>query len=835
MTRTTVAAVLMLIICIVPVIWPMPSLAAVLLTAPALLLLPAGFGLFLLYGFSNLNPERLTKIQTLLLAYFFGLFVLILIFVASERFLGKASRPDLLIFAMWCLSLVGLLRLRTLFEIPHNAGRKILVFTAIVGLLVATRYVYSLAIYSEFPIVDLFQRVQFHGGAWEFARNLELNPFVAASYIPYQQLQLGLVLRLTGADPLVAEWIWPIAMAPLQAAAIYALFSQIFPQRRACILASALALTQLGLSNPTNGTLAELASITLISLALSRDYRINRFGGEMAIRSIAIIVGVILGFALNRLPLEIVLILTSGLLVFNRIAAFSLPLGLFVPILSLSAVTIPFHRGALLYLALGTAAAMSYKCLVSTGTFSQKRIMQILRIFVVTIVAFVAAMVGSVLLFDKTPHSDTFGLFWIFDIFLIPLTGKSLALVAGDGDLAPGVGARVALFELGRTVSPLVVCVIASYLILQSVPTFRNRWFFPREGTNRHIMAQVLVVFGLISLILTGFPFIHRAAFLVTILASATATNIFLSIRFDQKKAAIASTLTTAYAVVLVVAAYILAPGHVHPYLDRALSVFVILGIAVCASLVVPARNLAEWRWKIGAILVLSVGVEVALVTTYFKSYAFNNQPPPPTGAYSSFDRRDLRLADFVSARIDRSDIVVSDPKTMTFIRARTGLYPLLSTSNLDTVAPNQRSRLVSLLGGIVSGEKDSTCADLMALLDTGASAIRNYDNARELSGKSGKSVLAALGYDNRLIPTYNPDLERIAAAQLKAVVDREATQKFLIIVGQATMDWLDNPETLHYFPEHRPLAPTTRAKLQQRLPDHQMFENTFIAELTCL
>src|SRR5690606_3619265 len=124
-------------------------------------------------------------------------------------------------------------------------------------------------IYSDFPVLDLFQRIQFHGGAWEFARNLTLNPFVASSYIPFQQLQLGLFLRLTGADPLVAEWIWPLVMAPLQIGAFYAFFSGLLPQRQARILAFAVAFAQCGLSNPTNGTIAELASITVLSILLA--------------------------------------------------------------------------------------------------------------------------------------------------------------------------------------------------------------------------------------------------------------------------------------------------------------------------------------------------------------------------------------------------------------------------------------------------------------------------------------------------------------------------------------------------------------------------------------
>lgn len=806
-------------------------MAAVLITAPNLLLLPLGFGLFLLFNTCGLKLYPLTRIQTLLFAYFVGLFVIILFFVASERYFGKYSRPDILIFPIWCLSLLGLLRLRRLFVVSRDAWRQILVFIAIAGSLTVVRYCYSLVIYSQFPVTDLFQRVQFHGGAWEFSRNLELNPFVAASYIPYQQLQLGLLLRLTGADPLVAEWIWPIAMAPLQAAAIYALFSKLFSQRRACLLASAIALSQLSLTNPTNGTMAELASVTLMSFLLSRAQPTTSPRSNFAIKWGAISGGILLGLALNRLPLEIVLLSAAGLLVLNRIALSSTHLSLFAPLLTLSAVTLTFHRGALLYVVLGTTAVMGYKYLVSTTLFSQARNMQILRVSVVTIFAVVAVTAGTVLVIGKTAQTDTFGLFWIFDIILIPLTGKSLALVAGDGDLAPGVGARVALFELARAVSPFLLFIITSYSILKCIPLFRNYRSFSLDARDRHVLTQALITFVIISLILTGFPFIHRAAFLVTLLVSASATNIFLSIRFNRTNAIVALTLVTAYAMVVVAGAYVVAPHRVEPYLDRASSIFIMLGVTLAVVLLIPVVGLARRRWKLGGILVLCIATEIALVTTYFKSYAFNNQPPPSAGPYASFDKRDLALAEFVNKYIDQSDVIVSDPKTMTFIRARTGRYSLLSTSNLDTVSPNQRSTLVSLMRRIVSGETEAICNDLMTTLDKGASSIRNYDHAREITSFSGKSVLARLGYDNRLVPSYDPELKTISPEELFA---KSSPQTFVIIVSHATIDWLESPETLRYFPRHERLAASTLTKLYQTFPDHMMFDETLIAELIC-
>ncbi|MFX6277474.1 hypothetical protein ABTF87_19445, partial [Acinetobacter baumannii] len=75
----------------------------------------------------------------------------------------------------------------------------------------------------------------------------------------------------------------------------------------------------------------------------------------------------------------------------------------------------------------------------------------------------------------------------------------------------------------------------------------------------------------------------------------------------------------------------------------------------------------------------------------------------------------------FVADHADGTEVLVSSPKTMTFLRARTGLSPFLVSSNLDTINAAAREKLAGLLGAMVSGSPDpQVCGKLMAMLEAG-------------------------------------------------------------------------------------------------------------------
>ncbi|PYB77101.1 hypothetical protein [Rhizobium wuzhouense] len=842
MNRPLAIIVLLLLAGVLPVVRPMPSLAAVLLTAPSLLLLPTGLGLCAAYGVTGRRPAGLTALQALLLAYFVGLFLFILLFVASERLLADPPRPGLLMAGLWLSALAGWLRMRPLLAIPREAVSPLLLVCAIALPLVVLRYAYGIWIYSDYPITDLFQRSHFHGAAFEFARSQILNPFAANSYIPFQQLFLGMLMRLTGADPLDAEWVWPLAMAPLQIATLLCCIERLLPNRRMAFSALAIALAQFPLSNPTNSSMAEMVVIVLLSVLLPQRDR-TMSSAVTSVKLLAVVPALLIGFAVTKVPVEMAISLTVVLVLAGNLTRPSLLVQIW-PVVVLTVIALPFHRGALLFIAF----VLILVCGLSLLSSLRLRFIAVSRgvvLATVGVLSLLAAMCLKILVFSRR-ESDIFGLFRLFDLVLTPITGKSLANVAIDGDLAPGVGARVALFEVARTISPLAVLlmVIGVFVMLRLFVWRRVPGPSPSEDVREiHLLADItLLFFGFIVLILTGFPFVHRAAFLVTLLASVALAIIVSNDSMALKSYRSLLSLVLSYLLLLIAIPFLVSSERAEPYLMRALP---LLLVTLCVGLFAVLLALSWGRRRnlpLVLAVVVAVAMEFAVSRSYFKSYAFQNQPPPANASLAAYDRTDLETARRVLTLSGGGEVLVSDPKTMTIMRSRTGLYPLVASSNLDTLSSEASSQLMAVLTTVLSPSPlAETCHRLMQVASSNASGLYNYGSIRRLSpAADGVGILTTLGYNNRLVPTYDPVIAAVqrkeAVASIVQLKEAEASiqRQFLILVNGSTVYWLANHRTLSYFPIHRALSNDLLSVLAQKYPGGHLMEETFVARLEC-
>jgi hypothetical protein len=792
-----------------------------------------GIGLLAAYGIPGRRPENLSALQLLLIAYFVGLFLIVILFVAVERYSIRPIEPRILTGLIWTLAVLGWLRVRGIFAISNEHARLALLVVLLAILMSAIRYSYTFTIFSEFPVIDLFQRIQFHGGAWEFSRTGVLNPFVAGSYIPLQQLQLGLLLRLTGADPLVAEWVWPIAFAPLQAGAIYAFCSRIMQQKKAAMLAFCLALAQLGISNPTNGSLAELATITILSLLLTEEHCRSTKLGTTVTGLLALFVGIALGLTLQKVQLVICVFGAIAIILFTGVLSLNRRWSLFAAIVLITTITLPLHRGALLYFLLGGVAIATFNIFLVLQDQAGNKLQKI-PIWIFAFLASVSTGMILRILFLREEGADAFGLWKIFDLVLMPFAGKSLAVVAIDGDLAPGAGARVALFELARAISPLVAVITLGTVIFLVVASLRHRAAFSETIVGQKALAQALVILGLSCLILTGFPFIYRAGFILIIFASAGAVNAIQFIPKSIGAQRLIFLALFAYASLIMTVAVFAAPAEVYPYLDRAIPVFLVLGILVTAVLFSQKFSPSDdGRW-IFTLFVLIVTTEVALSRTYFKPYSFHKQTPPTSGALASYDKNDLILADYLVKTVDPSEVLVSDPKTMTFIRGRTGLLPLVSSSNLDTIDAASRISLASVLRLLTSNETSADpCVAVKAILDGKYSGIYDYSNSRRATGAGdGRSVLTSMGYDDRLVPKFRLHYEH-PDEQSRADISPNPSN-FIIVVNATSIDWLRHPSELSYFPVFGALSEDVISNIKKHSSESHSFGNNYVAKLKC-
>ncbi|MFP9136004.1 hypothetical protein ACLI1C_02360 [Devosia sp. XGJD_8] len=857
MTNGFKVILLLLVLGIVPALLPMPSLLATICMSPLLLVIPTGIGLATMSGMGNLAARGIDKLQALMIAYFLGLFTFITTFMLLERFSGMAAFLLVALVALTLLSVAGWLKSAEWIRLSDRQRSTLLLVVLVVVLLVAARYTYGLAIYSEYPVTDLFQRSHFQGGALEFAHTLVLNPFVAQSYIPFQQLFLGIATTLTGADPLDAEWIWPIAMAPLQAGAVLCVVRRLTLDRTAALFAMALVLSQYGLSNPTNGTLAETAVLVLLSLLLPTHFSKLTRTSFPWVKIAGLVFGVLLGSLANILSIEyaaalVALVILSGWL-WQR-------LGLSPAVYcaaALTIITLPIHRGALLFVAFAAAIFLALYILSIIYARFGTRALRWVALTNVAILALVGGMSLKVVFFPSDGGMDEWGFWDLFDLVLRPLTGKSLANVAIDGDLAPGAGARVALFEIARSMSLLAFSLVMlgslvlAFLALRSreridailAPAERDRAFF--------FAAQTLIFAVLLAAILTGFPFIHRAGFVEALLLSTALATLAALVLPRLPTLTIPSFALGAGCVAIVGLALFAAPANVAPYFNRAGPVLIALALL---SVVAPlAARMSRAVALVPLLAIVSaVGVEIAVSRTYFKPYAFQNQTPPESGPLAAYDRADLAAAEAVLKHMEGDEILVSDPKNITFLRSRTGLYPVVSVSNLDTMESGAKRSLERVLElAIRGGSSDAFCAELQRMTDGGASAVYNYANIRRLSPRvSGVDALRMLGYDNRLVPRYQGSVAQEPTA-------REATAReparptagpplpwtspvatnpktFLVNISSATLVWLESPDALQYFPTEEQLPQDIVANLSGMFPEHYSYYGRFFGLVSC-
>lgn len=787
----------------------LPPVAAAALAAPYVLLVPVGVGLCACFGWRASVPPGIGRVQALLVAWFVGALLVIFAFVLLERH-GLTGRFADLALAFFCvLAAAGLLRLRRAFELDLAAVRRVRLVALVALPAILLQYAAEIPVYSDFPVLDLFQRTHFHKGALEFAKYSVLNPFVADSYVPFQQLLLGLLARGAGVDPLVAEWTLPLAMTPLQVGAIYAVAVRITRSDAQLALAAGLFLAMSSVTNPTNGQLAAFGALLLFSLLpnpVSEDVKLR----DQVIAVFFILVAIAAGIALGRLP------------VVAGFAAFAAVVGLAsmphanaaiarTAIIVLVVITVlPFHRAAMLFLPLvlliQLILTLFFPLCVKKGAKLPAGIL--LGLSVLTL-----GMAGHIILRGGLQPEDEFGLWPLFDYALKPLAGKSMAYAKVDYDLAAGAGGRIALFEVARLFScfcALVAAMLCCRVILSRATASRQSADLASgEASGVALLAVCLLV---IAVTLTGFPFAHRGAFLVAALLAIATAMLLLTPAFDtQRRSPVA---IAAIAVLLVYAGFLLTFAspvqlrRAEPFFER---VAPLLALLLCSGLAL----FLWYLWKKSSIhlalaLVAAVLFETNISRAYFKPYAFSNQTPPLNAAFSHFGHQELATADAIASKLTADTVLVSDPKTMALLGARTGLSPLVSFSNINTMLADTREVLASLLrAGARGAADDALCARLREVTDSYASAQFNYERALRIM-KSGDEALRQLGYSRALLPRSSASPRfSIKANGLEGEPETypDERQRFAVVISPDTLDWLDHPLHPSYFPAQRSVS----------------------------
>ena len=745
---------------------PLSSEARTLIAAPLYFLLPMGLGLLLLSLRQELLAALAGRTVVLAWAYFVGLILVASLFVAREHgvlWQGEVGSW----FALICVaSLVGFIRSRQLFA--FDAGLKAVAWAL---LLIAPFFLYAYGIqyflFSDYPYTDLFQFSHLMKGAGEFAQFDRLNPFNSNSYAPVIQVMLGLEMHFFGVDPLFAAWVIPFPAYVFRYLVCYSLARQIVSERRGQILLTGVMLVLVGGLIPTNGDMAALGSMLLLSLVLQRNRR--DYSRQLSwAAGLSPMVGMLLGaFVAQQSVLIYLLVLLLMLTMAIMVESRGHVLQRLVLMAILAYVLVPLHRSTMIFVVLAVLIGWLYararsgirpkwRSLVSSAYYGLPPLALILSLFILW-----RHNVGD------EPQSVLLSL---SDTLFRALLGTS---VINNQDALLGLGSTVALFETARSIGGVLV-LIAGSVFLAGL----GRKIFRKRGGEILVSRRKLYfsprlawIFGMSAIVvmLAGIPFVYRAVFFPILLLCIFCIPAIMSAKPMMMRywgwAAVLYVLIAAFVYGLFngndadpfIASYRL-PGLIFAV------VIAFTGALAAARLGSIGRN----AWIVPMLLLGLLTWDKETARAYFKHYAYGY---PPSAEYavpvSHFTAEDFEAASWL-IRHTGDIYIFSDPITMSNLRALTGKNSVVSYSNLDTMPKSAQSTLRNILTLIVDGQNSDygmnrVCVNDAVirgyLTESGNSAELNYTLMRRLLPElTGTEVLALFDYGDGLLVKEDRD-----------------------------------------------------------------------------
>jgi len=814
------------------------ALVSTLLAAPLYYAVPFGVGLLLTRPFES----SLTRTQRALLAYLSGLVLICAVVVAREQATPAYLSIHFFAAPIFMAALAGFAVGYRFFAwngAARIAAQDFLIVLPVFAIGLLVRF----AVFSDYPVTDLFQATHLMKGAQEFGRFDILNPFTAGSYVPAIQVMEGLLVRYLAFDGLVGAWILPLLATLPKFLACRAAFQSVLRTRESALFATAVTACFLSSVTPTNGDLATLGSLLAFSLVASnaRDGRARTAAWVLATGFAALVLG---HFAARSAPLAFIAVLVAVAVVLPRLSRVAaLPSSLLALPLLVVALA-PLHRSTLAFIPLTLFAGVMLP-LLTAWLERQRASAQIVGAGVGILTAVVGAWTIGLLAWILVHPGEDMREAALYDWLLDVLLGAT----ASGSNVIVGAGPKVALFELGRAMSPSFavlagICVTLGFLQVVRWPGLARAggWMAARQSLVAWGLAVALGAF-----LLLGVPFVYRSGFLVIVLLA-----IALAAAFDAFVEARAKLLYRA--VLLVVATYVagviplayrcgaitrcIAPEYLELVSPFVLGLgTIVLGAAILG--VVFAHGGRAFRYGTQAALVLLFALEIGINRAYFMPYAYGAKRITEEKAVSHLSRSEIALA--AELRNWKNPVVlISDPFTMANLRALTGLNSIVTYSNLDTISPVGGTRLRAWLRDIIEPRGGSAACTrqhpLDITYDSANGAEFNYWLARLASGPgvSGGEILHSFGYHKSFVPRVDPSMHRVSDRppdhewRCKAIQNRvEGGPLVLLVIDQKTVAWARGEQDLSYFPDVSPLDPKLIASLRARCP-LEVYDNRF-------
>jgi hypothetical protein len=821
--------------------WDAPGLLSTILAAPVYYALPLGLGLLV----TQPLERSVTRTQRALLAYLTGLILICALLVLREQ--AWPARISIHVFTLAILAAsVGGFALAQRFFAWNEAAKCFAKDFLIVLPIFAIGLVIRFGVFSEYPVTDLFQATHLMKGAQEFGRFDILNPFTADSYVPAIQAVEGLLVRFLAFDGLLGAWVLPVLATLPKFIACRAAFQSVLRTRESWVFATAIAACFLSALAPTNGDFAALGSMLLFSLAVGAagSGRLASAAGVVIAGLVALLVG---HFATRSYtPLYIVVLAAMCLLPLGRVAGRAPARLLAVPLLIV--VLAPLHRSTLVFVPLALVFGALIP-LLNSWLDRRRASAQVVGAVTGIVTAVAAAWAVGLLvwiLMHPGERMQEAGLYrWLLELVL--------GVSATEANVIVGSGPKVALFELGRAMSPSFAGLAGIAVMLVFIQVMR--WPGLTRGAGWAATRHALVTWGLAmslgAALLIGVPFVYRSGFLVILLlatALAAAFDAFVEPRAKTMYRGILF-IAAAYIVAVIPVAYrcgSIARCTASDYLERAWPFLAGFGALICAAAVfgvVFAHGGRLFRYVTKTVVVLLFALEIGISRAYFMPYSYGAALPRESEAVSHLSRGEIQLATELRG-LTNPVVLISDPFTMANLRALTGLNSVLTYSNLDTVSAVGTQRLQKWLRETIEpGRPGTDCASMHPLdltYDSANAAEFNYWLARQAQGPqvSGSSILGIFGIRASFLPVGDRSVSRrpdeltdhawraeavkglSAALRAKAgELQVESEPQVLLVIDQKTVDWARGDKRVSYFPDARPLDPKLVAALGKRCP----------------
>jgi hypothetical protein len=657
------------------------------LVAPVFYLAPIGVGALALWRFRERGWSAWLPIT-----FLFGAVVMTRVFEAAEWAEVVDSYYHAMVAAAATVSLVGFVMLIIAVRQVSLRWDAILL-----GALVALpSYAYWYFWVSRFPFTDLFQDVHPMKMAEEFARTHVLNGLDSNSYIPVKPVLNGMLISLFDYNQLLGVW----ALAPWTA--IFRLLvawqaSRLVGAGGNKMLVFVLISGLLFAFDLTNGMLCVFGAILLLVLLVDIGEMFERRVAGAAIAFILPIAAHLFWRLLYPHPLAnaiMLVVVATGAALLPRNQEGARWSAIMLAMILVGCL-VPLHRGSLLFTPIVAFASAAWilrerRWVLIAATLTGSVALPVA-------LGCAALVLGAALLHIALPFS-------LQDKFL-PIVSRLTSLAGAETLL--GAGVKNAAIEWGQAVGPLFALVLGTVFVW-SIAANRGRtvWKDPLFVVPWGLGA------GLTCIVLTGFPYAYRAMPFVCVffaLALSMALPPLWAHLKEPRGLAVAAPLALGLVYAL---AMRIAP--LSAYLDLFHPLLVYSAVAAVLAYVLLYWTALPRAASLLAVLTVLLSVDrlSGRVALFPHAYGY---PQEAARAISHYDGAELKIA-LKLKEMAPTTLVVSDPLTLSIIRARTGLNGPFAYSNLDSLSEEPDRYLRNLLAVFSGGDRQKACGALLQM-----------------------------------------------------------------------------------------------------------------------